>query len=288
MLETMQQITTIFATLTLGGAVALAQPEPPRPPAPPRQVRVITQSPASFLGVGVAEIDAERVKALNLKEERGVEVKSVDADSPAAKAGVKVNDVILEYNGQRVEGDEQFVRLVRETPVGRQVKLLISRNGATQTLTATLGSRPGNSIVWNWNGDDMMSHMRSQMRELNLPDLPHQLMSWQNRTLGMESESLNSQLAEYFGVKEGVLVRSVTKGTAADKAGFKAGDVITKIGNQKVAAPKDVHNALRSLQSTKGFPVTVSRDRKEMTLTVTIEEKSSEHIHTDTLVRMNL
>lgn len=284
----MQQLKTIFAALIFSGAVALAQPDPPRPPAPPRQVKVITQSPASFLGVGVAEIDAERVKALNLKEERGVEVKSVDADSPAAKAGVKVNDVILDYNGQRVEGDEQFVRLVRETPVGRQVKLLISRNGATQTLTATIGSRQGNSVVWNWNGDDMMRSMQSQMRELNLADLPKPLMSWQNRMLGLESESLNSQLAEYFGVKEGVLVRSVTKGTAADKAGFRAGDVIIKVGNQKVAAPKDVANALRSLQSTKGFSVTVSRDRKEMTLMVTIEEKSSEHIHTDTLVRMNL
>jgi serine protease Do len=284
----MEQIKTIFAALTLSGAVALAQPEPPRPPAPPRQVKVITPSSSSFLGVGVAEIDAERVRALNLKEERGVEVKSVDADSPAAKAGVKVNDVILEYNGQRVEGDEQFVRLVHETPVGRQVKLLISRNGATQTLTATLGSRQGNSVVWNWNGDDMMRSMQSHMRELNLADLPRPLMSWQNRILGLESESLNPQLAEYFGVKEGVLVRSVTKGTAADKAGFKAGDVITKVGNQKVAAPKDVTNALRSLQSTKGFQVTVSRDRKEITLAVTIEEKSSEHIHTDSLVRVNL
>ena len=81
----------------------------------------------SFLGVGVAEIDADRAKALNLKEERGVEIKRVDEESPAAKAGLKENDVVLEYNGQRVEGAEQFTRLVRETPAGRQSKLLISR-----------------------------------------------------------------------------------------------------------------------------------------------------------------
>jgi serine protease Do len=224
---------------------------------------------SSFLGVGVAEIDAERAKALNLREERGVEVKSVDDDSPAGKAGVKVSDVVLEYNGQRVEGAEQFVRFVRETPVGRQVKLLISRNGATQTLTATIGSRPSNFMYWE--GKDF----KFTMPEIRIPDMPHAMMSWQSRTLGVESESLNSQLAEYFGVKGGVLVRGVVKGSAAEKAGVKAGDVITKIGDQKVTNPKEISNALRSLPSSKAFPVTIVRERKEMTVNVTIEEKSS-------------
>ena len=64
-----------------------------------------------------------------------MEVKSVDHDSPAAKAGLKESDVVLEYNGQRIEGTEQFIRLVHETPIDRQVKLLVSRNGAPQTLT---------------------------------------------------------------------------------------------------------------------------------------------------------
>ena len=57
----------------------------------------------------------------------------------------------------------------------------------------------------------------------------------ESHALGVEAEPLNSQLAEYFGVKEGVLVRSVMKGTAAEKAGIKAGDVITRVGTQKVA-----------------------------------------------------
>jgi serine protease Do len=191
--------------------------------------------------VGVTDIDAERTKALKLKEEHGVEVTSVDADSPAAKAGVKVSDVVLEYNGQRVEGIEQFLRLVRETPVGRQVKLLIARNGATQTLTATTGSRPAGNFVWS---DDF----KFKMPEIHVfPDMPRALMMWQSRTLGVESESLTSQLGEYFGAKEGVLVRSVIKGSAAEKAGLKAGDVITKIGGQKVTSPKDISNALRSV-----------------------------------------
>src|SRR5260370_11184903 len=127
------------------GLPGWARSAPPQPPRPPRGGRVVVQNAgSSFLGVGVSEIDSERAKALNLKEERGVEVKNVDEDSPAAKAGVKVGDVILDYNGQRVEGMEQFVRFVRETPMGRAVKLLISRNGASRTLTATIGSQPSN------------------------------------------------------------------------------------------------------------------------------------------------
>jgi serine protease Do len=239
-------------------------------------------SPAtSFLGVGVTDIDAERTKALKLREEHGVEVTSVDADSPAAKAGVKVSDAVLEYNGQRVEGIEQFLRLVRETPVGRQVKLLISRNGATQTLTATTGSRPAGNFVWS--GDEF----KFKMPQVHIPDMPQPLIMWQSRTLGVESESLNSQLGEYFGAKEGVLVRSVIKGSAAEKAGLKAGDVITRIGNQKVTSPKDISNALRSLSSTKAVPVTIVRDRKETSVNVTIEEKSSETLR-GTVARLDL
>ncbi len=267
----MYRITLFFsASLLFGSVSALAQPDPPQPPRPPRGSRVVVQNAgSSFLGVGVSEIDSERAKALNLKEERGVEVKNVDEDSPAAKAGVKVGDVILDYNGQRVEGMEQFVRFVRETPMGRAVKLLISRNGAIQTLTATIGSRSSNSIFVG--GDDF----RFTMPEIRIPDIPRVVTSWQSRTLGVDSESLNSQLAEFFGVKEGVLVRSVIKGTAAEKAGLKAGDVITKIGDRKVTSPRDISNAVRSVSSGKAFPVTVIRDRKETTLNATIEEKSS-------------
>jgi serine protease Do len=281
----MHRITLVFASLLVAGNTAFAQPappSPPSPPSPPRHVRVsVNSSPTSFLGVGVTDLDAERTKALNLKEEHGVEVTSVDADSPAAKAGVKVADVVLEYNGQRVEGIEQFLRLVRETPVGRQVKLLISRSGANQTLTATTGSRSTRDFVWS--GDEF----RFKMPEIHIPDMPRTLTMWQSRTLGVESEALNSQLGEFFGAKEGVLVRSVAKGSAAEKAGLKAGDVIVKIGGQKVTSPREISNALRSLSSTKAFPVTIVRDRKESSVNVTIEDKSSERIQ-GTLVRFDL
>ena len=98
-------------------------------------------SSGSYLGVGVAEVDDQRAKELKLKEERGVEIRKVEEGSPAEKAGIKEHDVVLEYNGQSVEGIESFIRMVRETPVGRAAKMLISRDGATQTITAKVGQR---------------------------------------------------------------------------------------------------------------------------------------------------
>ena len=126
------------------------------------------------------------------------------------------------------------------------------------------------------------------MPEIRIPEIPHPVIAMQSRSLGVESESLNPQLGEFFGVKEGVLVRSVTKGSAAEKAGFKAGDVITKVGDRKISNPRDISSALRAAPSGKPLPVTVTRDKKEMTLNVPIEDKSSEHFHGERMVRMNL
>ena len=134
----------------IGVAVALASGQaawtyqPPQPPVPPGPERVIItkgSGSGSFLGIAVLEIDSERAKALNLREERGVEVTRVEDESPAAKGGIKTGDVVLEYNGDRVEGVEQFMRMVRETPPGRDVKLSIARNGSPLQLTMKTGSR---------------------------------------------------------------------------------------------------------------------------------------------------
>jgi serine protease Do len=225
-------------------------------------LRVPPPGVGSYLGVGVADVNAERVKALKLKEERGVEITSVETDSPAARAGLKTHDVVLEYNGQPVEGTEQFMRMVRETPAERQVRLAISRDGATQTLTATIGQRKGyGTFAVPGAGMDVL--------KLRMPDIPRPNMSWQSGMLGVEAEPLADQLAEFFGVKEGVLVRSVVKDSAAAKAGLKAGDVITKVDDTKVTAPREITSAIRA---KKTFPLTVVRNHKEMTVSVTLEE----------------
>ncbi len=227
-------------------------------------------SGTSYLGIGVADVTAERTKALNLKEERGAEVTNVAVDSPASKAGIKEGDVVLEYDGAAVQGIEQFTRLVRETPVGRQVKVAVWRNGAAQTLTATIEARKGTVI--RSNGRQIVVPALPSMPQIEIPLFQ---MTWQNPVLGIEGESLRSQeqLADFFGVKEGVLVKLVRKNSAAEKAGVKAGDVVVKVDDSAVATPQEITRALRALGSKKTFTVTVVRNKKEMPLTVTMEER---------------
>ena len=271
-----------IALIAAGVSALYAQPAPVPAPAPPAVAdsseffRVLGVG-GTFLGVGVQEISSDRGKALRLKEEYGVEITHVEQDSPAAKAGLKMGDVVLEYNGQRVEGTEQFVRLVRETPAGRAVKLLINRNGSTQTLAATLATRSKPKVWTVTPGENL--HLESPNMELFMPDIPKAMMSWRSAVLGVEAESLGeSQLATYFGVKDGVLVRSVMKNTAAEKSGIKAGDVLIKVDETKVSTPRDVTSALRSARSSskKSIPVLLVREKKEMSLTVTLDDDSSE------------
>jgi serine protease Do len=112
------------------------------------------------------------------------------------------------------------------------------------------------------------------MPEIHVPDMPQVFTTWHSPVLGVEAESLGSQLASYFGVKEGVLVRSVAKDTAAEKAGIKAGDVITKVDGSAVTTSNELVSAIRSASSKKSFPVELVRDRHETSVTVTIEDRS--------------
>ena len=267
---------TVMAASLLTPAV-WAQPAPPAAPAPAPRARAMAtvSTNSAYLGIGVQDIDSERAKALNLKEVRGVEVTSVTEDSPAAKAGFKEGDVVLEYNGQPVEGGEQLTRLVRETPIGRQPKVGVWRSGSMQTLTPTIEARKGMSIA---NGTWVMPMPEVRVPEITIPaipqmEMPRFQMMYQNPMLGIEGEALGqeSQFAEFLGVKDGVLVKAVNKNSAAEKAGIKAGDVITKVDDSKVSTTREITAALRALRSKKTVTVTVVRNKHEMPLTVTIE-----------------
>jgi len=281
----------VLTTLIWAAAPAAAQPvfvwsdqepelamQPPPPPAPmPSGAVFYLQSGGTFLGVGVKEMNAERAKALKLKEEYGVEITMVEPGSPAEKAGLKQGDVVLEYNGQRVEGTQQFVRLVRETPPGRTVRLTVFRDGATQTVTATLEERKGRTFnvpALPKLDDDIRVRIEKEITGA-MRDVPRVTMSWRAGMLGIEGEALKgSQLAEFFGVKDGVLVRSVMKDTPAAKAGLKPGDVIVKVDGRQVEEPRDISAALRAAReaSKKTIAVVVVREKKETTVQVTLDE----------------
>jgi len=216
--------------------------------------------------VNLAEIDANRAKELKLKEDYGVEVTRVEDGSPAEKAGLKPGDVVLEYNGQRVEGMEQFGRMVRETPPGREAKIAISREGKKQTLLAVLGSRK-----FRFSGSLPPGF---EVPEFHMPDIPQIFTTLRSPMLGVEAESPGAQLALYFGVRDGVLVRSVLDNTPAQRAGIKAGDIITKVDGMAVTSPSELSGAVRMANSKKAYAIELVRDRKPVTVNVTVEDRS--------------
>ncbi len=253
----------------------------------PRVTRTVTnmRTGSTYLGVGVVEVTEERAKALNLKDAHGVEVKHVEENSPAAKAGVKEGDVVLDYNGQRVEGVEQFIRLISETPAGRKANLNVWRNGSAQTLSPVLEmkNRSMNTMVIRMpdvpmppSTPELSTSIRSMMND------QFSTMSLASPRVGIEAESLTGQLADFFGVKQGVLVRSVTAKSPAEKAGMKAGDVIIKIGGTPVMTPREITGAVRNAKGK--VSITVVRSRKEVTLEVEMPENHGAMLTPDRLV----
>ncbi|SRR5579884_972667 len=223
----------------------------------------ISPKPAttSYLGIMMQEVNSDRAKELKLPEEAGVEITVVEPNSPASMAGLMVGDVIVQFNGQKVEGIEQFSRMVRETPAGREVHLQIYRNGASQTLTAKIGSHAAPNLFG------------FQVPQPLLRDFPRGGIA---APLGIEAESVSGQLAEYFGARDGgVLVRSVMKNSPAEKAGIKAGDVITRVGNDRVAFPAEIAARVRGARG-QSVAVTLMRDRRETTITVQLDADGSQ------------
>ena len=108
-----------------------------------------------------------------------------------------------------------------------------------------------------------------------MPEMPRVWNSTRSGMLGVETEALGSQLADFFGVKEGVLVRSVVKDSVAEKAGIHAGDVIVRINGESVTTTREVSALLRStLRAKKTFPIVVVRDKKEVTLSATFDSST--------------
>jgi serine protease Do len=232
----------------------------------------------SRLGVMVQDLDAA-------EKASGVKVDSVDRDSPAEKAGLKAGDIVVEYDGERVRSARQFTRLVQETPEGRQVPLAVMRDGKRQALTATPEAR-----TFSWNVDIDGDRIRRDverslegLRGFRMDDPPMRfhfdrdfsdlLAPSSRRRLGVSVDSLGDQLAQYFGAKDGgALVTSVERDSAAEKAGLKAGDVITSINGTRVRDAGQVVDAVREAGAGE-VTIDYLRDKQAGTTKATIEPR---------------
>jgi serine protease Do len=239
---------------------------------------------SGHLGVALDEVNTKVAERLKLKEERGALVREVRPDSPAAKAGLKIDDVIVGYQGAPVEGALDLTRRVRETPPGRTVAIEVVRQGAVQRLSATLDAHQPEP--WRLRVPEIdlpgieMPHVEIppdiEMPSLpEMPDGPWHTGSMLHRgaqKLGIEYQEVAGQLAEYFKVqgKRGVLVVSVAPEMPAAKAGVKAGDVLVRLGAQELSSGEDLRQAVAKATPGEELSVTVQRDGRPLELKLVV------------------
>ena len=210
---------------------------------------------SGWIGVSIAE-----------QTDRGVLVRSVEPNSPAERAGLKSNDVIVRFNNQDVAGVLQLTRLVNETPVGRTVDVVISRDNREQTLKVTSEKSPVTFGPIHIQTPDFTA-FRDQL-------FNHSFQPFEVRTSlsvsqsGIRADSLTPQLREFFGVKggEGVLIASVDSNSAAAKAGLLAGDVVTAVDGKSILGPQDFTREIRSRPGA--FTLKVVRNKQEREIRV--------------------
>lgn len=254
-------VTIIAVGVVVGASVVHAQKDDDS--GPKEDMKTMVQAPNyPWLGVALKDVTPEQARQLKLGDEYGAVVDKVEADSPASKAGLQTGDVIVEFAGEKVRSVAELRRLVRETPPGRTVEVRIRRNGEKKTLSATLEARQEGL-------GRVMSRLRDQVwPEVNVPVYDFSF-SFGGPRLGISADKLTPQLAEYFGVKQGkgVLVLEVSPGSAAEKAGLKAGDCIVQVDSAPVESVTDLHRTLALKPgASREVTLTIVRDRQQQTV----------------------
>jgi serine protease Do len=236
-------------------------------------------SSGAYLGIEMDDVDANNMSKYKLDGERGVIVRSVVKGSPADTAGIKDDDVILEFGDTRVWSSLQMSRLVRETPVGRKVNLVVSRDGKRMNLSAKLERRePGraeNPMLVVPDGSDGPGRRSYQFRFPDGFGLGPDRREFPDSKprLGVTIQPLTDQLAEFLGVpdKKGVLVATVMEGSpSAGK--LKSGDVIISMDGKSIDNSEDLTRYVRN-KSEGSITLNVIRDKKEITVVVSLPEE---------------
>lgn len=209
-----------------------------------------------YLGVSVAKLSSAELKEMNLTH--GIQVKTVVENEAAENAGIKEGDVIQYVDKNIIHTPGDLVDVVREKKPGNKVRIKLVRNNKQITVTATLGKlKPGEHYFFSPGNNKLHFFIGKKAY------------------LGIQLRRLNDELSEYFGGKkdEGVLVIKVENDSPAKKAGMKAGDVIVRMGDQKISTLEDIHDFMDDHKSGDKVELTVIRHNKKKTIAVELGKK---------------
>jgi predicted metalloprotease with PDZ domain len=250
----------------------------------------VARGAQGYLGVSLRDVTPDESATLKLKEARGAEIVLVDHDAPAGKAGLREHDVVLQMNGQIIEGQDQLRRMLHDSPPGKTITLVISRDGQQMTVTAQMAVSQEEVERRAWEQHLTVPEPQSPSSDAPAADFPTNSASSSSTPHGGNSfigsllmnpsytgamlEKMSTQQAAYFGATStaGLLVRTVVPNSPAAIAGMQVCDVILRANDKPVTSTGDWAKAIKN---SHGHPLTivVLRDKKEQTLTLTPDGK---------------
>lgn len=274
----------IFAVAGLLAFAAVASP--PGTSAQPGISRLFQQlkpllshsSTPGYLGVLVTNVDNDSVQKFRLKDNKGAIITLIDHDAPAG-ATLRLNDVVLSVNGEAIEGAEHFSRLLREIPAGKKVTLVISRDGAQQSLIIQLVDHKAmEQDVWNKVNSSSFPPPPPPSGNGFVPGTGDAMPGWHmplftsSLNVGALVEPLTAQMADYLGVPAGIMVKQVARKSEAAAAGLRPYDIVLKVGSEGITTSADWDRALRANEG-KSVQITVLRDRRQQVMTLQVDSK---------------
>jgi serine protease Do len=261
----------IIAVVAAAAALTFALATPARGQGRDRdwvQQLMILEGPGSRIGVTARELEPAELERLKIAG--GVFVETVMTDGPAAKGGLRADDVVVEFDGERVRSLRQFTRLVRETPPSRSVTAAVLRGGNRQELTVTpaaggQGDLSIDSDRLRRQIEDFTARIRPFEYGFEFPDPAARAR------LGVTVQELTPELAAYFGASDGVLVSSVVADSPASRSGIRPGDVITSVDGRGITSAVDLGREVRTASSDGELTLGIVRDKKPSTISAKVE-----------------
>ncbi|MDH3252669.1 MAG: PDZ domain-containing protein, partial [Ignavibacteria bacterium] len=224
--------------------------------------RTTAKAVEAWLGVSVRDMTSSHARSLDAATEQGAFINEIFEDSPAERAGIREEDIIVRFDEQEIDGADDLVQAVRRSSPGKTYSIEIVRGDDRRTVQAELEGKP----------------RRVRMHTFRMPHIP----GFPGASLsGMHVMTLSDQLAEYFSIpdRRGVLVTEVEEKSPADKAGIKAGDVITQADGEQVDDITDLDNALSCKDKGENVALTVFRKGAARSVTLSVGKRRGYFFH---------
>ncbi len=229
------------------------------------------KSERAWLGVYLQDINRDIKEAMDLESKRGALIAGVVEESPAEEAGIEEEDVIVEFDGEKVRSSSSLTGLVKKHSPGDEITLKVVREGKEKKIIVTLGKRPKEEFIYEYDVEPLLGLKKGKSPEAYF------FSFYSGSRIGVKVQGLSEQLGEYFGVEdaEGVLITEVEENMPAEKAGLKAGDVIVEADGDEIDDTQELREIISEKEEGDKVEIKVIRDRSARSFEVEVEESET-------------